>query len=600
MSELQTSLVLDLKGNLQQRAKRWGRSIKQFSRDGQRDMTRFKRATDGAMRGLDKLGNRWTGLLSGAAAMATIRQVGNFNDRLLRLGIQANIADDKLGSLKQQILDTANAGNVRADPGQILDAIDAIVEKTGDLKFAQDNIKNIGLAMQATGASGADIGEILAEFQKMDIKAPDQVLRAIDILNVQGKEGAFTLQNLAALGPRVITAYTAAGRGGVDALREMGAALQMIRQGTGSSEMAATAFEATMRTFTDPKKIKDLKTVAGIDVYEHLANGEKVLKPINQLMAEIVRTAGGDISRIGSIFDAEAVRAFNAAAGEFNRTGELQLLDKYYQVVADGQQTQADAARGATSFAASMQTLSNAWTTFADNNLAEPVAALADAINSLDPDQLQRVLEIGKKLAVAGAGVWALNKVAKKAEGWGRSGSAGSAGGGLMGGGGGPVPVYIVGGAGGAGMGGSGAAADGKSGKKGKRGGGQKLGKAVRNAAVIGEAYLIGDAIGSVLNEAINTGLTKLNDGKETSLGTAIYDFFNGDRDAEIMRQQDEELAKALEKIREKKAAEEQAKQEVGGELKITIDNQGTPRVTGMEKRGGMDLTVDTGRAMNG
>ena len=75
-----------------------------------------------------------------------------------------------------------------------------------------------------------------------------------------------------------------------------------------------------MRTLTDGDKIKQLKTLAGIDVYQHLANGEKVLKPINQLMMEIVRTAGGDISKIGSIFDAEAVRAFNAAAGEFNRT----------------------------------------------------------------------------------------------------------------------------------------------------------------------------------------------------------------------------------------------------------------------------------------
>lgn len=594
MSELQTSLVLDLKGNLQQRAKRWGRSIKQFSRDGQRDMTRFKRATDGAMRGLDGLANRWTGLLSGAAAMATIRQVGNFNDRLLRLGIQANIADDKLGSLKQQILDTANAGNVRADPGQILDAIDAIVEKTGDLKFAQDNIKNIGLAMQATGAAGADIGEILAEFQKMDIKAPDQVLRAIDILNVQGKEGAFTLQNLAALGPRVITAYTAAGRGGVDALREMGAALQMIRQGTGSSEMAATAFEATMRTFTDPKKIKDLKTMAGIDVYEHLANGEKVLKPINQLMAEIVRTAGGDISRIGSIFDAEAVRAFNAAAGEFNRTGELQLLDKYYQVVADGQQTQADAARGATSFAASMQTLSNAWTTFADNNLAEPVAALADAINSLDPDQLQRVLEIGKKLAVAGVGIYGIGKIKGKMSA--RGGGSAQGGGGLGGAAGGPIPVYVVNQMGGRPntVGGH----DAQPGKAKKPGVQSRLKAGANGILGIGQAYLIGDAIGSVLNEGINIGLTKLNDGKDTSLGTAIYDFFNADRDAEIMRQQDEEMARVLANIKEKKAAEAQQKQEVGGELKITIDNQGTPRVTGMEKRGGMDLTVDTGRTM--
>lgn len=611
MNELQTSLVLDLKGNLQQRARRWGRSITQFSRDGARDLTRFERVASRATRGLDGLANRWTGLLSGAAAMATVRQVGNFNDRLLRLGIDAGVADDKLGSLKQQILDTANAGNVRVDPGQILDAIDAIVEKTGDLTFAQDNIRNIGVAIQATGAEGQAIGEILAEFQKMDIKAPDQVLRAIDILNVQGKEGAFTLKNLAALGPRVITAYTAAGRGGVDSLREMGAALQMIRQGTGSSEMAATAFEATMRTFTDPKKIKDLKTLAGIDVYEHLANGEKVLKPINQLMAEIVRTAGGDISKIGSIFDAEAVRAFNAAAGEFNRTGELAMLDKYYQVQADGQRTQQDAARGAKGFAASMQTLSNAWQTFADNNLAEPVADLADAINSVDPEQFQRWLELGKNLALIGVGMYGLGKLRRA---MGRRGKGGAAAGGASGLGGGmgtPVPVFVVNQMGmGGGPGGPGrkgkpgsygqtgrkatyGAAGANATRKGVGGAARRVGakglgalrlgsKALGPASMVLEAGLGGYAIGSIINEGINMGLSKLM-GKQTSLGSVIYDMTHDpvDMSTPVIRK-----------------PEGNAAQEVGGELRITIDSEGMPRVTGLAKRGPMDLTVNTGRMM--
>ena len=34
MSDLRTSLIIDLNGNLQQRARRWGRSIDKFSREG--------------------------------------------------------------------------------------------------------------------------------------------------------------------------------------------------------------------------------------------------------------------------------------------------------------------------------------------------------------------------------------------------------------------------------------------------------------------------------------------------------------------------------------------------------------------------------------
>ncbi|HAR61722.1 MAG TPA: hypothetical protein DCS18_16235 [Alcanivorax sp.] len=596
MSDLRTSLIIDLNGNLQQRARRWGRSIDRFSRDGEKSLGRFERSADRVNRGLGMLGNRWAGLLTGAAAVATVRQVGSFNDRLLRLGIQANLADDKLDGLKRQILDTANSANVRVDPGQLVDAIDAIVEKTGDLKFAEDNLKNMGVAMQATNAMGADIGELFAEFQKMDIKAPEEVLRAIDILNVQGKEGAFTLQNLARLGPRVVTAYTAAGRGGVEALREMGAALQMIRQGTGSSEMAATAFEATMRTLTDADKIKKLQTLAGIDVYKHLENGEKVLKPINQLMSEIVRTAGGDISRIGSIFDAEAVRAFNSAASEFNRTGQLATLEKFYGVVATGEQTMHDAARGASSYDASMQTLANAWQEFGDNNLAEPVADLADAINSVEPEQFQRWLELGKNLALIGGGIWLAGKARQRLRSATQRGGAGGmagAGGGLGGGMSGPVPVYVVNqmpGAGATGAGGKGRA--GRYGQTGRTAGGgvstrsptkaSRLGTAGRlagNGLLLGEAFGGGYMLGSLINEGITMGLSKLT-GSSTSLGSEIYDLFNDD-------------SKLL-------GPTTLPKQEVGGELTIRIDQSGRARVTNLDKRGNMDLNVDTGVMMRG
>jgi len=586
MSDLRTSLTIDLQGNLQQRARRWGRSLDQFSREGSASLTRFERGADRLNNGLGRLGNRWSGLLTGAAAVATVRQVGNFNDRLIRLGIQADLADDKLDGLKNKIFDTANAADVRVSPDELLNAIDAIVEKTGDLKFAEDNLRNMGVAMQATAATGANIGELFAEFQKMDIKAPEEVLKAIDVLNVQGKSGAFTLQNLAALGPRVITAYTAAGRGGVEALREMGAALQMIRQGTGSSEMAATAFEATMRTLTDGDKIKQLKTLAGIDVYQHLENGEKVLKPINQLMMEIVRTAGGDISKIGSIFDAEAVRAFNAAAGEFNRTGQLSMLEKFFNVTATGEQTLIDAGRGARTFGASMQLLSNSWQKFGDSNLAEPVAELADAIGSVEPEQFQRWMELAKNLALIGGGLFIAGKMRRGLRGVGRDAEAleggGNRGGGFGAGMNTPVPVYVVNG----GRGGPLGAGGGATGRPGStpgagRSGGRlaAAGRVAGKGLLLGEALGAGYAVGSVLNEGITLALSKLT-GKSTSLGSEIYDLFNDD-------------SKLL-------APTPLPKQEVGGELTIRIEQSGRSRVTAMKKRGGMDLNVDTGVMMKG
>ena len=367
----------------------------------------------------------------------TIRNVGNAQERLERLGIQAGFSSDKMKALKKDIYAAALDGDVRVDPKEILAGVESIVEKTGNLEFAEQNLRNIGVAMQATGATGINIGELFGEFEKMGIKGPQKVAEALDILNVQGKSGAFTLQNLAALGPRVITAYTATGREGTTALREMGAALQMIRMGTGSSEMAATAFEATLRTLTDPKKIKQLEEM-GLTLFdpEAAAQGKRVMRPINELMAEIVEITAGDKVEMGQIFDAEAVRAFNQAAGEFQRTGKLEKLDEFYNVQATGQTTLEDSQRAAKNFNASISMIAASWERFAEKKLTGPIESMAKLIDMLGSDGADRLFS---GLAVGGGllgGALAVRKgvgLYKGVKGFFGKGKKGGPGGGLAG-----------------------------------------------------------------------------------------------------------------------------------------------------------------------
>ncbi|WP_028586666.1 tail tape measure protein [Desulfocurvus vexinensis] len=449
MSDLRTSIVLSLTGNLEARARRYGSAVGQFAGGAERQLGRVARSAAALGRGLDALGNKYTAMLGGVSAAGTAKMLADLQLRFTRLGIQAGVSDEAVQNLKKSIYDVALAPDIRADPSEITSAIEAIVEMTGDLGFAQENIRNIGVAIQATGVAGADIGGLFAEFQKMDIKAPDEVLRALDTLNQQGKIGAFTLRDLAGLGPRVITAYTAMGRGGTDALLEMGAALQMVRRGTGNSEQAATAFEATMRTLRDPTKLKALRK-AGIQVFdpERLKAGQRVLRPINELMAEIIERTRGDSVKMGSIFDAEAIRAFNQAAGEFQRTGALGSLDTFMAVQGDGTTTLADSARAASKAASAMTALMTAWKQVMDEELSSPIQAAADALNALGPENTGRIIK-----GIAGVGVALGGLVlARKAWTMGRGawsflrGGKGGGGGAATGLGGLPVPlpVYVV------------------------------------------------------------------------------------------------------------------------------------------------------------
>ncbi len=472
MSEMKASVALNLTGNFEQRAERYGRAVGSFSRSSERHLGRVRRSAQMVGRGLDAMGNRYTALITGVAGIGTLRSLTQMEERFTRLGIQANKSEEEMEGLRRKIFETARAPEIRVDPSQITSAIESIVEKTGDLEFAQENIRNIGLAISATGAAGQNIGEIMAEFQKMGIKDSAEVIRVLDTLNQQGKEGAFTLQNLAALGPRVVTAYTAMGREGAGAIKEMGAALQVIRMGTGSSEQAATAFEALLRTLQNADKVKSLQA-GGIQVFdpEELEKGRQVLRPINELMVEIIQAVDGQTTRLSTIFDAEAMRSFNAAAGEFMRTGSVNSLERFMNVQGDGSATMKDSARAADTMAGAMRNLTSAWTNFADENMTGAVQSAADALNSLDQETVDRWLKIGG-IALGGLGLAVggrfLGKLGADYVGAGRrmlgrrqgGGVAGALGGAVAGAT--PIPVYVVnlpgmGGQGGFGRGGRGA-----------------------------------------------------------------------------------------------------------------------------------------------
>lgn len=122
------------------------------------------------------LGGRYAAMLGGVVSGGVLTSLVRWQDRIIRLAITAGKATEEMDALKSKIYETARSGEIRVDPGQIVGAIEEIVEKTGDLEFAEKNIRNIGLAISAAGAEGKAIGGVMAEFQKGGIKNPKEVL----------------------------------------------------------------------------------------------------------------------------------------------------------------------------------------------------------------------------------------------------------------------------------------------------------------------------------------------------------------------------------------------------------------------------------------
>ncbi len=411
--QLVTDIVINLAGNFANKARQYGQSMTQFAANNQRAMNMLKMSASAAGRGIDAMGSRYVALGAAVAGGATVKGYAELDRRISRIAIAADISRDKAKELKDEINAVSNTKGIRIDPNEATSAIEEILTKTGDLEYAIANLPNIAAVIQATGAGGLEIGGIFTEFKKLGIEGSAAAMKAIDTLNIQGKSGAVTLASMAKEGPKIFAAYAATGRQGAEAVTELGAALQVIRGGVGSDAEAVTAFEAVIRDITRPETVKKLKDLGGINVFdpEQLKQGKEVMRSLPELLEEIVTKSKGLSGNLDALnLSDEAKRTLKPLIAEFAQTGDVKAFDKFLKVAGDGTTTLNDAAVAASDFAASLQLVSNSWSQFATQQLAAPIAELADAINSLEPDAVQNWLETGKNIALVVGGLVAVKK----------------------------------------------------------------------------------------------------------------------------------------------------------------------------------------------
>ncbi|MFA0113753.1 phage tail tape measure protein [Vibrio sp. 10N.261.46.E11] len=472
--KLETDIVLNLAGNLAAKARQYGNSMGEFAKKNQKAMTLVKTSTAAAGRGIDALGNRYVGMATAFATGYVAKGFVSLDRRLSRLAIAAEVSKEKTTELYDEIQRVSNLEGIRIDPSESLSAIEEILTKTGDLGYAMENLPNIAAVIQATGAAGQQVGGIFTEFKKLAIEGSKDAMASIDVLNKQGKSGAFTLASMANFGPQIFAAYAATGRQGAKAVTELGAALQVIRGGVGSDEKAVTAFEALIRDITSPDRVKKLQQLGGISVFDRdkLKDGIEVMRPLPSIMEDIVNKSGGMSEKLAMLnLTDEAKRALNPLIALYKETGSANAFSGFMSIVGDGSVTLADASVAAGDAAASVQLLKSSFDKFANQRLAEPIRELSDAINSIDDETIQNWLKWGEAAAWAVGGLVVAKKgldvvnAAGRFLGKGKGGDAGGKGGfqdlGAM-------PVFVVNMPGG-GMGGLGGdLPDGKSPKGGK------------------------------------------------------------------------------------------------------------------------------------
>ncbi|EGU38360.1 phage tail tape measure protein [Vibrio scophthalmi] len=410
-SELNASIRLNLTGNLTERSRLYQREMKSMARETRLSFQIMNTASKQAMRGinagLDSMGSRYAGFAASLAGGISFRNAVTLEQRMARIGVNAGISTEKIKALQEQVYQSAMNRNIAADPSEILSAIEKIASRTGDLEFARKNVEALGQAIQATGAMGIDIGGLAADLRKLDI---DDVSRSINILSSQGNEGAFELKDLAQFGPRLLSAYSAAGRRGESAITELGAAMQVLVSSTGSPDMAATAFESLLNELQNPQKQKQL-AMSGIKLYEKNEQRKDILRSLPEIMTDVVTKFDGNMVRIGMIFGDEARRGFSDISSEMKNKGKVEGFNKFMDMDFDFNKSRNDAATMAQTTASGLQRLSTSWDYFILNQLNEPLNELADTLHGVSTETMQSAYNIGKWVAAIGGATLIMRKI---------------------------------------------------------------------------------------------------------------------------------------------------------------------------------------------
>ena len=459
-NRLTTEILINLAGNLTAKARQYGANMSEFARTNQRAMNVVRATSAAAGRAIDSMGSRYTGMIAGLGSSLTIKNVADFDAQMRRMGTDAQLTAEQVNELRERIREVSNEGDIRVEASALGQGAGELLGLTGDEKFTKENMRNLGLAMQAFGVDGKTAAGLLAAFWEKNVRGADDVSKMLDKLYAQFAVGSVSVADIARVAPKLFSIISAQGP---EALTQMGAFAQVFAKTKGSADEVVTSIQAMYASLQDKKNIKFLQR-QGIDVFKP---GSKEFKLPFELMKEILVRAKFDPLKLQDVFDQTGMQGINALLKPEN----MKLMQELIYGAVEYGATQKAAKTNAEGFNAALQSLNNEWQRFAESNLAEPVQELADTLNSVDHDTVQNWLNVGKNIAIAGASIIAARKAFQLGKGaWDLFGGGKSKG--IPKGvsdmfGSGVMPVYVVnmgaGGMGGASNlpGGSGGAGDG-------------------------------------------------------------------------------------------------------------------------------------------
>ncbi|MDT3687076.1 MAG: phage tail tape measure protein [Pseudorhodoplanes sp.] len=290
------------------------------------------RATAATERGSTVIAGAASRLLApaalGYAATRAFRRYAETEMAITRIGITADATDQEIKALHRSLRDlSANTGKPF---DEVAEGLNQLVTGGLDLPQAMPAMPAIVRTAQAAGAEVRDIAQSsLALSQALGIAA-DRMQDAFDIMVEGGKAGKFELKDMARYFPSIAPAAAAVGMKGEEGLKRIVALLQVIRNGTGTVEEAASSVSNIFAKMESEETAKRFQKF-GIDLRAEMKKGRKEGRDLLEVFTDLTsRALGGDLSKIPQLFsDMEFARGMRALLSYRDMLGEvLSRLEK--------------------------------------------------------------------------------------------------------------------------------------------------------------------------------------------------------------------------------------------------------------------------------
>lgn len=424
-----SKFIVDLAGNVVERARRFGSSIRRMGADGSRSMRLFQGATQQVNGMLDKFDNKLMGFVAGGGLVMMGKRVGDQQQQLVDLGNRYNMTADQMKAVDDLMWKTS--ANRKLPYADVMAAVDQFLEKTNSPDALIENMDNLALAIKGIGLEASTAGKYTGTLWNKGVKDAQEMRKAYDGFASLSSIGTGNL-NEQLDGLINLTHGTSWQK--PDQLYQLLAMQRLGDAEFGSSGQSAAALQQMHDALKDPEKRRVLER-NGVKVWGDKSKGEFVSP--GDLMLDIGDRSKYKERNLSQVFSGDMLKL----AQSFNDKDKQQQLrapDTTEGLVSE------KATRSVQTFNGALTSLTNAGERWANLNLSGPIQGLADAINDLSPEELERYAEIVKNIALGIGGVVAARKLYRGgmavrdwwkggAAGGGPGGGGGGAGGGLLG-----------------------------------------------------------------------------------------------------------------------------------------------------------------------